>query len=72
MLEFMWKRVACNFLQLQKYNNNSYTFVSLYTFTCITLLETHINPGKYAAWFSYHHPTDGDRSLWRLTESFKA
>lgn len=57
----MWERVAFNSLQFQKNNNNFHTFVSFYTFTCIIWLESHINPRRYAAWFSYHHPTDGLR-----------
>lgn len=67
--EYIWERVACSSLQLQKDGNNSYTFVSLYTFTCIISLQTHTHPGRLVAWFSYHHPTDGLKSLGRLRES---
>lgn len=49
-------------------DNNSYTFVSLSTFTRIISLETHTHPGRYVAWLPYH-PTDGFRALGRLRES---
>lgn len=40
--------------------HNFYSVVPLDTFTCIISLETHINPGRYAAWRD-DHPTDGLR-----------
>ena len=61
MLGYIQKRGASHSLQLQKYNNNSCTFVSLYTYTCVISLETQTNP-RSAAWFSCHHPLDGLRA----------
>lgn len=53
---------SLQFFAVAEDDNNSYTFVSLSTFTCIISLQTHTHPGRFVAWFSYHHPTDGLRA----------